>query len=388
MARRTKRIIAFRKDVIDALVPPTKDRVEWWDEKTPGLAIRVSSTGNKTFVWVGRHGRKFKRVPIGPYPATSIIYARDQAKILTAKQITGDEPTTKARTLRQEWNLKQLHEWYMESISKPHKRTWQWDQRQFERVLSPWANRRVSSINRSEVQLLHLELGKTRGPYAANKMLELLGHMIRQGKLLQPDRIPCDDPTKGIRRFPRVERERFLDENELDRFFTAVESLQREVSRDVLLMCLFTGGRRGNVMAMRWDEISISACVWTIPVEKSKSKRVMYVPLSDQAMRILKRRRRESTSQWVFPGQGPTGHYNVPKGAWSQIKKLAKLSDVRIHDLRRTLGSWMAVDHPLQIVGKQLGHSSMKSTAIYARLANKTVQKALNKATRKMKKEG
>ncbi len=384
MARRTDRVIPFRQSEIDAIALPAKGHVEWWDEKTPSLAIRVSSTGFKSFVWVGRYAGEFKRVSIGPYPATTIIKARDMAKLMTAQVIAGEMPTTKAKTIRDEWTLGELFAWYLETLSKPHKRTWKWDERQFDRVLSPWRNRNVSQIERAEVQKLHLELKEARGPYAANKMLELLGHMYKEGKIHNKHKVPCDNPVTGIKRFPRVERERFLDQEELPRFLNAVESLQRQVSKDFFMLCLWTGARRGNVYSMRWDEILLQHGIWVVPAAKSKNKKTMTIPLSNAAIEILERRKDESTSEWVLPGQGPTGHYNDAKDAWKQIKKMAKLKDVRIHDLRRTLGSWMAVDTPLHTIGKQLGHSSQKSTAIYARLANQTVKTALDATTVRM----
>ena len=137
-------------------------------------------------------------------------------------------------------------------------------------------------------------------------------------------------------------------------------------------------------MSMSWDEIDLESKVWVVPASKSKSKRIMRIPLSEPAIEILTRLDADKRSIWVLEGQGQQGHYNDPKAAWERVKKLAKLKDVRIHDLRRTLGSWMAVNSPLQIVGKQLGHSSLKSTAIYARLANQTVKDAADDAANRM----
>jgi integrase len=121
--------------------------------------------------------------------------------------------------------------------------------------------------------------------------------------------------------------------------------------------------------------------VWTIPRTSSKNKKPMNIALSPPALEILKRRKKGSSGPWVLLGQGPTGHFTCPRDALKTVLQLSGLKDVRVHDLRRTLGSWMAVDAPLQVIGKQLGHSSLKSTAIYARLATKTLKDAVGKAT-------
>jgi integrase len=132
---------------------------------------------------------------------------------------------------------------------------------------------------------------------------------------------------------------------------------------------------------MRWDSISLDTAVWTIPGTSSKNKKPMNIALSPPALEILTRRKETALGPWVLPGQGPTGHFTCPRDALRTVLQLSGLKDVRVHDLRRTLGSWMAIDTPLQVIGKQLGHSSLKSTAIYARLATKTLKDAVSKAT-------
>lgn len=74
-----------------------------------------------------------------------------------------------------------------------------------------------------------------------------------------------------------------------------------------------------------------------------------------------------------------------PKRAWAAIRQRAGIPDVRIHDLRRTLGSWMAVaGTSLQVIGKSLGHRDLKSTEVYARLSVDPVREAVEKATAAM----
>jgi integrase len=84
----------------------------------------------------------------------------------------------------------------------------------------------------------------------------------------------------------------------------------------------------------------------------------------------------------VFPGPGKTGHLVEPKGAWQRILKRAKITNLRIHDLRRTLGSWqVAQGVSLAIIGKSLGHKSLQATQVYSRLTLDPVRDAMEKAT-------
>lgn len=125
--------------------------------------------------------------------------------------------------------------------------------------------------------------------------------------------------------------------------------------------------------------------MWTIPAAKAKAGEVIRIPLSSVALQILENRKLTSASEWVFPGRGKSGHLEEPKTAWKRILKRAELTDLRLHDLRRTLGSWQAATGAsLPIIGKSLGHKSLAATQIYARLDLDPVRAAVNKATSAM----
>ncbi len=87
-------------------------------------------------------------------------------------------------------------------------------------------------------------------------------------------------------------------------------------------------------------------------------------------------------SNFVFPGTGKSGHLVEPKKGWIRIKERAGIKDLRLHDLRRSLGSWQAITgSSLVIIGKTLAHKDQKTTAIYAQLDNDPVRESLQKAT-------
>lgn len=135
-------------------------------------------------------------------------------------------------------------------------------------------------------------------------------------------------------------------------------------------------------------EISLDRAEWRIP--KTKNGEPPTVHLAPQALAILKRRRKEAEkeeeiSEWVFPGEGEHGYFHDPKKAWARILKRAGIEDLRIHDLRRTLGSWQTVLGASGfIVGKSLGHKSMQATAVYARLNLDPVRTSVNAAATAM----
>ena len=84
---------------------------------------------------------------------------------------------------------------------------------------------------------------------------------------------------------------------------------------------------------------------------------------------------------FVFPGSGKTGHIIEPKKSWATLLDRAGLKDVRLHDLRRTMGSYQTITGAsTAIVGKTLGHKNHEATQVYARLNLDPVRASMEKA--------
>jgi len=372
----------FTKTAIAGL-SPGESRYFIYDSETPNLAVCVSPAGRKTFYRCGKVRGRAMRVHLGAWPAITVQVARKLTLKVSAEIANGIDPQAEKRTARNEPTLRDLFEWYLEHHAKPHlsPRTWQGDEQRFRTYLSQWSTRRLSQITRTEIVSLHTRLGATI-PVGANKVINLLRVLFRHGIRIGWCKA---NPAADIKRFKQQPRERYLQPDELPKFFAALEHVSPLI-RDFLLMCLFSGARRGNVQAMRWEDIDIDAGVWQIPAEQSKSRRSMRIVLPAAATEILQRRVSESSSEWVFPGRGSkTGHIAEPKRGWNRVRELAGIGDVRLHDLRRTLGSWQAAGgSSLAIIGKSLGHSNPSSTAIYARLNLDPVRESVEKATAAM----
>ncbi len=102
-------------------------------------------------------------------------------------------------------------------------------------------------------------------------------------------------------------------------------------------------------------------------------------------MTILRIRKPTEPPTFVFPGDGKSRHLIEPKRGWNRILERAGIDNLRIHDLRRTLGSWQAkTGASLAIIGKSLNHKNQNTTAIYARLDLEPVRESVNTATSAM----
>jgi integrase len=194
----------------------------------------------------------------------------------------------------------------------------------------------------------------------------------------------------------RGERDRFLQADELPRFFQSVAEEPNETLRDYILLALLTGARRANLLAMRWSEINLADSVWRIPDTKNGTPQ--NVTLSPEAVDHLAgttgncqawrcvclpwhRRKR------AYRGTEEGGHSHHGAGRYPYGRN--DPDGVTLHDLRRTLGSWQAkTGASMAIIGKSLNHKSQQATAIYARLDLDPVRASVNTATAAMMEAG
>lgn len=277
-------------------------------------------------------------------------------------------------------SLGELFDAYMDNHARLHCRRWRDLERAFTRYLSGWTTRPAESIKRFDVQQLHSQLGRDVGSTTANRVVQLLRTIYNKGRLWEL--ISCSNPAIGITMFRLEARERFLSEEEVAQFFTALNSLRYEATRDFLMLCLLTAARRSNVAAMKWADVDLTRGVWYISGKESKNRQSYYVPLVGLAVQILQRRKDRAQSEWVFPStRSETGHLTKPEKAWRVLIERAGLNDVRIHDLRRTLASYQAMTGAnMLIIAKTLNHKDMKSVQIYGRLQIDPVRHAMERA--------
>jgi integrase len=347
------------------------------DTKQSGLIAELRSAESLSFyLYKWANGRPLKR-RIGSFPDVTIDQARTECQKLLGRMASGDDLAAERRAARVEHTFGGLFDHWLETHAKLHRRTWPEDKRQFDQNLSHWRTRRLSSISQSEVQSLHAKIGRDRGKFLANRIIELVRAVFNKADSIG---YRGRNPAENIQRFAEPSRDRFLQPAELPKFWA---SLQQEIPlfQDFFMLALLTGARRANVQAMRWTEVHLDGAAWRIPHTKNDEPVLIHLPA--KAVEILRRRHEENgSSEWVFPTRSATGHLTEPKTAWKRIIERAGLHDIRMHDLRRTLGSWQAIaGASLAIIGKSLGHKSLKATQVYSRLSMAPVIESVDKAT-------
>ncbi|MBE0567982.1 MAG: site-specific integrase [Krumholzibacteria bacterium] len=382
----TNRRFRFTKDDLTAIPPPPSGRRAYVYDTFPrakGLGLAVTPAGTKTFFLHRRVDGRPERIRIGSFPTLTVEQARKAAITLNAEIDQGGNPQDDRRQKRAEITFGELFAEYLEKHAKPHKKTWRQDEQLFDgKLRGPWGARKVSSISRRDVQSLHVAVGRESGNYRANRLLALISSVFNKGASWGLAK--GENPAAGVPRFRERSRERFLQADELPRFFKALGEEPNQAIQDAVLLMLLTGARRNNVLSMRWEDLDLRAGLWHIPDTKSGESHT--VPLVPQAVAILEARQPDG-SPWVLPTQGrgrtsASGHLAEIKTAWENIRVRAGLPGLRLHDLRRTLGSWQAAQGAsLAVIGRSLAHKNVSTTLIYSRLTVDPVRESMERAT-------
>lgn len=378
----------FTKTGIKALPIPDRGNITYFDEEEKGLCLYITPKGHISFFVRKKILGKSERFIIGTFPDISVQQAR-KAAIDIKNRIANDKenPNDKKRQFSQESTLKELFDTYMEKHSKPNKKSWVYDEREIPRFCSHWFNRKISTITQFEIKEWLENIKEENGVYQANHMLERLRSMYSK-------KIEWGwkglNPCTGIGKFPVKSRDRFIQPEEMKRFFAALNN-EQSIAREYFFMALYTGARKTNTLAMRWEQIDFDLRTWYIPETKNGESQT--VPLIEDAVILLQEIKKKQQDvdgevvEWVFPSEeSKYGHLQDPKKAWKRILTEAGLKDLRIHDIRRTLGSYQAIaGTSLHIIGKSLGHKSSAATQVYARMNLEPVRNSMQKAVNVMK---
>lgn len=349
-----------------------------WDSNPTGLGLRIYPSGKKSFILSYRVAKNKKLLTLGDYGVLTLHQARDMARKRLALVIDGIDPLAEKRRHTQGETVGALAAAYIDRHAKPRKRSWLEDDRRLKtRILPLWKNRLARSITRAEVAAIHHDIG-IRTKYEANRILALLSKMFELGRqwgLLDERQV---NPAKGIEKFRESKRDRWIKPQELPRLAIAIEKEPNIYVRGAFWLYLFTGVRKSELLTARWDDVDFHRKELRLP--KTKSGGVHYVHLSKPALQCLERLPRQLGNPFILPGNRsgrPLVNINKP---WARIRYAAQIDDVRLHDLRRTVGSWLAQSgHSLPLIGKVLNHTNTSTTQIYARLGEDLSRIALDK---------
>lgn len=360
------------KKMIDAAKCPAAGQVFLRDDALRGFAVRLTPAAKSFVLERSIHGR-VRRMTLGRYGEISLDQARDLARKKIGMIADGQDPAEQRQQQRQSATWQELETRYLERHAI-HKKSRASDESLLNRHLAPWRSWRLTSITKADVCTLHAEMGQTHTT-SANRMMALVRTMFN---LAQDWGLhPGPNPASRIKAFKEIQRDRFVTPAELPKLWAALQNEPNIYVRGAFIVGLLTGARRSEVLTMQWADLDLPQCLWRIP--NTKAGQPHYIPLPIPAVEELLKLPRINGNPYVFCGRWGRDHLVNTAKPWRRIRKEAGIEDVRVHDLRRTLGSWMvAAGASLPLIGKALNHARPETTQIYARMQLDPVRAALD----------
>lgn len=275
----------------------------------------------------------------------------------------GEDPLEKKREVVHLPSIRELAHDYVERYGKNKRpRSLKEDKKLLQNHIIPkLSEKKVTHLSRRDVESFHSSLKET--PYQANRALALLSKMF---SLAAAWGWRTDHPVKGVPRFPEEKRDRWLDKEEIRRFWHVLESYQNQPSAFFFKLLLLTGARKNELLKATWDHFDFEKGVWTKPSSLTKQKKREHLPLSEEALQVLQELKKLNfDSPYVFPGKTKKQPLKNVQTLWTNVIKKAKLDKVRIHDLRHT--------HASHLVSSGLSLSIVGTPWTYANVYNSTL---------------
>lgn len=347
-------------------------------------AERLYPSGKKAFVISYRVDGRKRLLTLGDVGVLGLDVARQTARKRLVEVLDGKDPLQEREQRSRGESVKDLCDEFMAkhvNASTPKKPNGLKSKRDIKRrvektIVEAWGSRRATSITKADVEKMHERIGET-APYEANRVLSLvkkLFNFAERRNIVPPGH---RNPAVGVEPIPEHARERWVTPAEMPRLAKAIDAEKNVYVRAVVWLYLLTGQRREELLSARRDDYDKHEK--TLIIRDTKNGRQQLLPLSPAACSILDALPEVVGNPFLFPGRRKGRHLvNVSK-PWHAIRLAAGVSDVTIHDLRRTVGSWLAQHgNTLHLIGRVLNHTSERTTRIYARFATTHVRQALD----------
>ncbi|KEH07056.1 integrase [Delftia tsuruhatensis] len=370
--------------VREAVCPPGKSKVDYYDSALKGFILEARSSGGKTF-YLRYHDshNKLRQCKIGDAAAVSYDKARQKAMRLRSEVELGGNPLEQRQALRAVPTLAEfIRDTYVPHIHL-HRRNFQSTLSFIKcHVLPRFGAKHLDEITTNMLAEAHQDL-RTKG-YAlahANKIPILFKIMFN---LARKKGIPGSEsnPADGVVLFnPNNAKERYLSAAETQRLHEVLSRCGSPQLKSIVALLLLLGCRKRELLDARWEDVDLERRNWRIPL--SKSGKARSIPISDRALEVLRGLPRWSGCPYVIPNPDTKRPFGNLFYLWDKVRKEAGIADLRMHDLRHTFASNLVNSgQSIYVVSKLLGHSQIKTTARYSHLADETLMSAVDAAAK------
>lgn len=422
----TKKMLTDR--IVHDLPVPASGMSVVRDSKVRGFGVRVLPSGTRAFILDYSSAGRRRIYTIGKFPEWKTIPARTHASELKHRiRYEGFDPADELKAGRNAPTVADICKQFEEEhLPKLRASTRAGYERMLRKEIVPrWGNRKVTDVQFEDVARIHRAITARGSPAVANFFTAVCSKLFNYAIQL---RAIARNPVKGVEHNREEPRNRYLSKMEIASLIKALTQYADQDIADIFRLLLFTGARRGEVLAATWEQFDLNEGKWVKPGHATKQKTEHRVPLAAPARALLAKRREKANAElkrikreihkapaeerlalqkrinwietFVFPARdGKTGHITEIKKAWSSICKTAGIvfreemvdertgetriketHSARIHDLRHTAASVLASSGAsLPLIGQLLGHTQVATTQRYSHLFDEAQREAVER---------
>jgi integrase len=370
------------KLVKSASCPIGKQKVDIYDSYCKGLLLEIRITGGKTYSLIYTDSRgKRRQFKLADERDVTLTQARKLADKLRGEIAMGEDPFAQKTALRNVPKLEDFVANYFVPYIKQYKRGWKTNVSMLNNhILPEFGSLFLDEITLSDVIKLHCAM-RDKG-YAAvtcNNAVIMMRYMFNLAKKWGFKGVE-NNPSAGFALFEvNNQRERYLSRSEVQLLKNAINESENTQLKYIVVLLLFTGCRKRELLDAKWEHMDIDKRIWRIPT--TKSGKLRHVPLSDIVIDILQNLPRFDDCPYILPNPQTRLPYNTIYYSWNTARNRADMPDLRMHDLRHSFASFLINSgRSLYEVQNILGHSQISSTQRYAHLSETTLVAAANAA--------
>jgi integrase len=348
--------LRLTRRAIDDIPFSPDGQILYRDTLLSGFGLRVGSR-SKVYFAEGQVNRTTRRVTIGRADVFAPEVARKKALALLGEMAEGRNPNAeKKKEVVAKVTLADAFDSFF--VARPHlsPHTVLNYTRTAKLYLKAWRKKPINSITRQMVLKRHQELSAEVAKTTANNVMRHLRSVYNFAAATHdefpPNPVQILTQARAWHREQR--RQTVVTAQDLPMWWKAVMA-EPDYARDFLLTALFTGMRRGELMALRWENVDLAARTLHLP--KTKNGDPLHLPLSSFLTDLLTERKKQAgESPYVFPGPGRDGHLKETKKFLLRVSAGSGVN-FTLHDLRRTFITIAeSLDVPYYALKRLLNH--------------------------------
>lgn len=371
------------KAVTTLKAAPAGQRYIMSDAVVPGLGVRVTDRGHRTYVLGARYpgSPHFKRRELGEVGAITLAAVRDKAREWLVMIKAGTDPAVAERRARDAARVAQgntfgaVAQAYLDRATRGQRKAARIARDVRKELLPAWGDRPIGDITRRDVVELVEKIADrgTTGAHAHSILSiarRIFNWAIARGAY-GIEHAPTDHLRPAEILGPRRVRDRVLTDAELRALWEAASELGYPLAA-VTRMLALTGARLGEALLARWGEFDLGARLWTIPSERFKAGQQHLVPIGDDLLVLLGDLPRFNSCDCLFTTRErkpPTGFHTEAKAKLdAEMRKRlgGELPPWTIHDIRRTVRTRLSqLRIPEHVAEMVIGHSRRGMARIY-----------------------